>query len=232
MSFDYTKDTKHYYKSDEVAQSYHDKFANPKGLNGLRFRFIARREREAVRRLLTRVPHRNVLDVPTGTGKMAPVFADLGSLVTPCDVSENMLALAKRSYAEAGAPTDQFHVVDLEIATATLQSTFDVVVCVRLMHRVPDKVKLRMLSEISKLAPYAVVSFGIESGYDKIRRDVRRFLIGGTDAGVETRGTLKESSAVAEVGFEIVEVMPIARMMSSEWMFLLKSKNYTPQTIN
>lgn len=228
MSFDYTKDTKQHYKSDEVAQSYHDEFANPKGLNGLRFRFIAWRERDAVRKLLALVPHGRVLDVPTGTGKMAPVFAGLGSRVTPCDVSENMLALARRSYAESGTLTDQFHVVDLEVATTILQSTFDAVVCVRLMHRVPDAVKLRMLSEISKLAPYAVVSFGVENGYAKFRRGVRRFLMGGIDAGVETRGSFKKNTALAEIDFDIVKAQPIASVLSSEWMFLLKSKNYAP----
>lgn len=230
MSFDYTKDTKQHYKSDEIAKAYHDEYANPKGLNGLRFRFIAWREREAVRKLLLSVPHGNVVDVPAGTGKMAPVFAALGSTVTPCDVSENMLALAKLSYAEAGTRTDEFRLVDLEAATSVLHKTFDAVVCVRLMHRVPDAVKARMLTEISHLAPYAVVSFGVENGYAVVRRGIRRTLLGGADAGVETRGSLDRIRILAEADFDVVKALPIASVLSSEWMFLLKSKNFQQTT--
>ncbi len=39
-----------------------------------------------------------MLDLPAGTGKLATVFADLGSQVTACDISEKMLEFAAKEY--------------------------------------------------------------------------------------------------------------------------------------
>ena len=82
MNFDYERDTKDHYKRAEVATEYHAAFTSDRGWKAWRHRVVADGERDAVRRMLARVPHARVLDLPCGTGKLAPVFAGLGSSVT------------------------------------------------------------------------------------------------------------------------------------------------------
>src|SRR3972149_1188855 len=164
----YDKETRSFYQSDRKAREYHEWYTRVGGVNGMRFRYIARKEREAVRGLLASVPHGRVIDVPTGTGKMASVFKQLSSIVLACDVSPNMLKIAEEEYNRIGVDA-KFKVVALESATETISGQFDIVVCVRLMHRVPDDVKTVMLAQISKLAPRAIVSFAIDSPYEQVR---------------------------------------------------------------
>src|SRR5205809_516651 len=58
---------------------------------------VARAERRAVRRLLATVRSDlvRVADVPCGTGKLLPVFRDLGVAVVGGDVSAEMMQIAR-----------------------------------------------------------------------------------------------------------------------------------------
>jgi SAM-dependent methyltransferase len=219
--FNYEEGTRGHYQNDAVARDYHAEFTQLKGLNGARFRFIAARERRAVRTLLSQIPAKRVVDVPAGTGKMASVFREFGCDVMACDVSENMLAIARETYQAEGPDNVTFQVVDLESATQTLEGPFDAVVCVRLMHRVPDDVKDRMLAQIAALAPYAVVSFGVDSAYQRLRQSLRASAFRSRDAGAETRPTSQGIRQIIEPHFENIRDIPVAAGISAERMYLL-----------
>jgi 2-polyprenyl-3-methyl-5-hydroxy-6-metoxy-1,4-benzoquinol methylase len=228
----YEDDTRGYYKSDRKAKEYHAWFTNAKGINGWRFRYIADKERSAVARLMVSVPHMRVIDVPTGTGKMAPVFKRFGSKVLACDVSENMLSIARQTYRDDGVPAE-FQVVDLENATETIDRSFDLTVCVRLMHRVPDEIKFRMLAQIAMLSPFAIVSFAKDSAYERLRGRARRATMRkGSDskemhANVRTTWpTMAELDRIVCGQFEVVERVDVSPLLSAEVMYLLKSKSF------
>jgi len=224
MPFDYEKQTKIHYKSQNVAQEYHRSFAESGGLNGLRFRFIADRERAITKDLLDRIPHSKVVDLPAGTGKMAPVYNELGSAVHACDISEEMLEIAKTTYGKAGCQNVTFQCVDLEHACEVIREHSDALVCIRLMHRVPADVKQRMLEQIATLYAFAIVSFGVESRYQRIRRGARRALLGGEDVGTETRQSRHAIEGLLTELFQIRHARPVSRLFSAEWIYLLESK--------
>lgn len=223
--FDYERETRRFYEDAAVARAYHESFTRPEGWRGLRFAFIARRERRAVAALLRRVPARRVIDIPTGTGKMAPLFADSAHHVLACDVSEQMLTIARGTYLESGVEDVAFQVVDLACASSAITEPYDLTICVRLMHRVPEHVRRRMLREVAMLTPHAIVSFAIESPYQRLRRGLRRLVFGGEDVGVETRPGRTELDSMLRESFEVVAKTPIARGLSSEWMYLLRSRS-------
>lgn len=226
MSFRYEEQTKKHYQSDIVAESYNDEYTNPKGLNGLRFKFIANRERETLRRMLYRFSGSTIIDIPTGTGKMASVFRDLDCKVMACDISPNMLSIARSVFEKEKTNVIDFRILDLEVASSKIDDRFDVVVCIRLMHRVPNEIKIRMLNQISEIAPHAVVSFGIDSAYHRMRSGLRRIILGGVDAGRETRKSIQETKKLLAKDFDILERRYVASVISSEVFFLLKSKVY------
>src|SRR2546426_5061251 len=76
----YEKDTREHYQDQNVARAYHEQFAAGFSLRRLSHVLVARAEQRAVRRLLASVRSElvTVADVPCGTGKLLPVFRDLG----------------------------------------------------------------------------------------------------------------------------------------------------------
>ena len=223
MNFDYERDTREFYKDDATAQRYHDMFVSSAGWRNLPSRVVARRERRKVQALLARVPHRSAIDIPAGTGKLAGVFASLGTRVVACDISSSMLRHAEVEFAKAGHEQVSFRVADAANLGEFGNDAFDVVVCLRLMHRVPAALRRSMLQEFARVAPYAVVSFGIENGFHKLRRRARAAIFGGLKDTL-CFCSIAEARAELEPRFDIVAKAWVAPALSQEMIFLLKSK--------
>ncbi len=221
--FDYERETRRHYQDDAVAADYHGAFAEARGWRGLRFRAVAARERAAVGELLERVPHATVLDLPAGSGKLAPLMRDLGARVTACDLSPNMLALARREYAAAGLAETTFAECDAERVTETLGGRFEAAVCLRLMHRVPPEARRRILAGLAGAADHAVVSYGGETGVHALRRRLRGGLLGG---GTDRLCYAPLAEILAEVGerFEVLGRAWVMPWLSQEIVLLLRPK--------
>lgn len=218
-SFDYISDMKEYYRSDDAAKKYQADFSDR---GSWRHRIIANRERSVVRTLLRRVPHGEVLDIPTGTGKLAPVFAESGSDVVACDISESMLQTAKSEYHHLGPSNVQFQICDAEKISETLERGFDIAVCLRLLHRVPSDIKRKILRELGAVAGHVIVSTAVKSQYHKVRRWIRRRLLSG-----DPRGNCYETPAVTKSiftdGFDVITWKRVLPLFSQERVYLLRS---------
>lgn len=223
MGFDYEKRTRDNYKSDELAESYHGAFSEARGWRALRFRLVARWERATVDRFLSRVPAQSVLDIPAGTGKLAPVFQARGLDVTACDVSENMLRVAQREYESRGYERVGFQVCDAAKIRETLDRDFDVAVCLRLLHRVPADVIAAILAELAASSVHTIASFGVESAYQRARLWLRRGAFGGDVEELCFR-TIPEIHTLLAPHFEVLDSTWIFPLLSRERVFLLKSK--------
>ncbi|WHZ20051.1 MAG: hypothetical protein OJF55_002200 [Rhodanobacteraceae bacterium] len=223
MNFDYERDTRKFYQDDATAQRYHALFVSPNGWRNLPSRVVARRERRAIEGLLAQVPHRTALDMPAGTGKLAGVFAGLGTRVVASDISASMLKLAEAEYARIGYDRVAFRVEDAMDLGDFRNEEFDVVVCLRLMHRVPPSLRKTMLGELARVASHAIVSFGIENGFHAMRRRVRASVFGGSKNSL-CFCSMAQAQAELEPMFEIVRHVWIAPALSQEVVFLLKPK--------
>jgi 2-polyprenyl-3-methyl-5-hydroxy-6-metoxy-1,4-benzoquinol methylase len=221
MSFDYQRDTRDHYKTPEVAAAYHTAFAGNGGWRTLHVRAVAARERAVIARLLQQVPHGRILDLPAGTGKLAPVFANLGSSVVACDIAPAMLDMARREYAASGCVDAIFRICDAEQITMTLGEHFDVAVCLRLLHRVPPTQRRSILAELAACADHAIISIGIENRYHRARRHVRRWLVGGRTDALCYEG-LDAVRSQLTVDFDILATQRILPGMSQEMIFLLR----------
>lgn len=227
MNFDYERDTRAFYQDDATAQRYQEMFMAAGGWRNLPSRFVARRERRAIAAALTRVPHDTALDIPAGTGKLAGVFAAAGTRVVAADISASMLARARAQYAAAGGADVGFQVADASDLSTFAANAFDVVVCLRLLHRVPADLRARMLDEFARVAPWAVVSLGIESRFHATRRALRAATFGGRRAAL-CFCSLGEAQAELARAFEIVSAGWIAPALSQEMVFVLRAKRNPP----
>lgn len=235
MDFDYSTITRNHYKNSNVAETYHDAYASRLTWGTLRFHVVARREQRCVARLLDVVSASRILDMPCGTGKLARVFSKRQQDVIAADISPEMLEIARRTYGVERGLRVQFAIVDAEEVSSRFEGAgIDVVVCLRLMHRVPTSVRARILREISKTSRYAIVSYGVESAYHRLRRRVRRAVFGGGGgaAGQTDRLCQQTMSAIdAEVreSFRVVRTTSIAPLLSEEVIFLLESTTIGPR---
>ncbi|HVU83160.1 MAG TPA: class I SAM-dependent methyltransferase [Rhodanobacteraceae bacterium] len=223
MDFDYERDTRKFYQDEATAQRYHAMFMSPSGWRNLPSRVVAQRERRVMRDLLARVPHRSALDIPAGTGKLAGVFASLGTRVVASDISSSMLRQAEAEFARAGHSQVDFRVADAADLGEFANGAFDVVACLRLMHRVPSSLRARMLQEFARVAPWAIVSFGIENGFHALRRRTRAAIFGG-QRDTLCFCSLAEARAELVPHFDIMAKTWIAPALSQEMIFLLRSK--------
>ena len=224
MNFDYERNTRTHYQDDEKARRYHEMFMSSKGWRNLTSRVVARRERRAVNALLNQVPHRTALDLPVGTGKLAGIFAALGTRVVASDISSSMLKLAESEYSRAGCKGASFQVEDAADLGHFRDGSFDVVVCLRLMHRVPAELRRLMLSEFARVAPCAIVSFGIENRFHRTRRGVRAAVLGGSRDAL-CFCSVEQACAELSPCFDILRRVWIAPVLSQEMIFLLRSRH-------
>lgn len=221
--FDYESTTKNAYKDDAVAQQYHDSYEQAAGFRGLRFRIIASRERSVIHSFLSRIDFRRLLDIPCGTGKLAEVLKTRRCEATAADISPQMLKLAEAAYGRHGVAQAVFSVCDAErIHTEFGDKRFDVIVCLRLMHRVPGAVRARMLDSIARASDHAIVSFGVDSTYQRMRRRVRNMVFGG---GNDPLCTAPENEIRAEIEarFTILGRSPVIPLLSEQVIYLLKA---------
>ena len=217
-SFNYESEMKEYYKSDEIAEEYDLAFSDD---GSWRHWVIANRERTTVRLLLRRVPHDTVLDIPAGTGKLAPVFAELGASVLACDISEYMLRIARTEYDQAGIGDVHFRICDAERVSKVIDRTFDVAVCLRFLHRVPQGQKRRILHELGNVADYVIASTAVESQFHKARRWIRKKILGGDNRG-HCYEALADTEEILSDGFDIMASKHVLPLISQERIYLLR----------
>jgi len=112
-----------------------------------------RLEHEAVRDWLP-AGNATVLDVPCGTGRFFGLYAERGLRVTALDISDEMLALAKRALprnARERVRLGQGDVFKLPL------ERYDTVICVRLLHLVSAVEMHEVLREICRAAQRQII---------------------------------------------------------------------------
>lgn len=177
-------------------------------------RLIAEEQEAVVARFLAPVAGRSILDVGTGTGRAAIALALGGASVTGVDASAEMLAVAERRAAAAGAAVT-FTKGDAH-GLAFRDRSFDAVVCLRvLMHAPGWKASLAELCRVARTRvvfdyPALMSAAAMQAAF---RRATYAF-----GARVEAYRVFSDRavrSALATNGFRIVDshrqfVLPIA----------------------
>lgn len=215
------------YQDPEVARMYRDLAFEPgHGLKGFLSRTIRRAEQKAVRRALDRSirgrPADSLLDVPCGTGKLASVVAGRAKRIVAADVSEAMMELARPVYATV-AGFEGFRVADAEELPFG-DGEFEVVVCLRLLHRVPQSLRRKMVRELARVSSNLVIlSLGIVDPAQQLRSGLRQQLVPGTPIRVPC--SPKEARELfEEARLKPFRARPILPMLSAEWVYAARKK--------
>lgn len=90
-----------------------------------------------------------VLDLPCGTGRLSRLLMDAGYEYTGCDVSQQMIDVAIEKVGEA--EKDRFVQANAEQLPFE-DNSFDCVVCVRFLGRIPPGPRLTILKELHRVS--------------------------------------------------------------------------------
>jgi ubiquinone/menaquinone biosynthesis C-methylase UbiE len=141
-----TYEAKRHYQREEIASTY-----DAVRFRGLRGALVDWLERRLMMHTLAGLQKgARVLDLPTGTGRMARRLADAGYRVTGADISSPMLREAHRL---AATPLLRADAESLPL----LNKSIDAVVCFRLMSHLPPEVRATVLREMARVARARVV---------------------------------------------------------------------------
>lgn len=97
-------------------------------------------------------PGTTVLDVPVGTGRMLKFFEKCKFEVTGVDTSDDMLALAGKIKVK-NVVLKKGDATKLEFKDAS----FDAVLCLRLLHLVPEKTMQKIVKELTRVASHMMI---------------------------------------------------------------------------
>ena len=160
-----------------------------------------------------------ILDLPCGTGRFSWHLAGAGFQTVACDISRDMLAVARQAGAPGGrAP--EFIEGDL-FKLPFKDREFDAVVCIRFMNLVDRPVRIEAIRTFSRLAPLLVVGYYHPYTLKYAGRWLRQKI--GLRKTLSPRLTRREFRAeIAETGCRLKEVISVAPLLSEEWLAVLE----------
>jgi ubiquinone/menaquinone biosynthesis C-methylase UbiE len=159
------------WQSSEVASDYDaSRFTNRVG------RFFHSRQAKALAKCLDRIaPLNRVVDLPTGTGRMLPVIAECADAIIACDVSDAMMAEARKRVG----PQEKVEFLHCDARSIPLPvGSVDCVVSVRFFMHLAGEQQLEILKEFARITRrWVIVEFGCDSAWHRFRRSIRSIVL-------------------------------------------------------
>jgi ubiquinone/menaquinone biosynthesis C-methylase UbiE len=166
------------YQDPETAEQY-----DRQRFHGLAGRLLQWSERRALRRILRAVPPGSwVLDAPCGTGRFLPLYLRAGCRILGVDISEEMIAVARRRLARRQG-TICF--VRMDLAQIPLRDgCVGTVFSIRFLPHFPSWERIELLRELRRVSQgRVVISLAVSSPWMRCRRKLKGWLHLGTPGG-------------------------------------------------
>jgi SAM-dependent methyltransferase len=161
-----------------------------------------------------------ILDIPCGTGILGKLFYSFPFQIVASDISLEMMELAREEY-----PADRLiDCVQSDITrTGFPPNSFDCVVVLGFLHRVPRDIKRAALREVSALTKRVVIiTCSVDSSLQRLKR---KFLaiVKGSNLPAPCPAPLREIIVVCEAaGLKVVRSSMVVPFLSAEAMLVLE----------
>lgn len=219
MRFDYEKDTKLKYQSLEYARNY-DKRLRTITISNTRSRLVAWHEKKIIRRAISNFPRLplKLADIPCGTGKLIDILPARNARIVAGDISVEMMALA-RDYSRLPG---FLGLVRMDIVSCPFKdASFDCVITLRLMDRVPEEIRKTMLNELSRISKdYVIISHSLTSFFQHFRSKLRRIFLPDPPYRNLAVPKIKLKEEIGGAGLHIIKISRVLCGLSSEVVLL------------
>jgi len=195
-------EAKTFYRDGAIAQGYDSQYRSFH-LSGLRARIVGWWEVRAFLRLIRHAPlGGDVLDLACGTGRYTELLLGHGYRVCGLDIAVEMMALAKRRLTPS--PDLSFWINGDGERLPFADGRFAGATCMRLFHRTPPAVRLRMLGEIKRVCrDWAIMFFGMTTPWLRLRHALRSGLIPGRVSNPYPISPIELRRELESLGFTI-----------------------------
>jgi SAM-dependent methyltransferase len=197
------------YGDPEEAASY-----DARRFRSRRGRMVDQREQALIRRALAEAgrPLDRLLDVPAGTGRLAPLLNAHAQSVLGADRSREML----RQGAKYDGKVVQADATRLPFG----DHTFDAVISLRLMGHLPPNERREVLAEMRRVSRrFLIVAFYDSTAWTRLRRRLGSRARRGTWYAEPIARTRRELDGL---GLRVRRALPLARFWSETWVLLLE----------
>jgi SAM-dependent methyltransferase len=207
------------YQDMGIAEYYDaERFSSPLG------KWVDYLEKKALLKCLRDLtPADFILDIPLGTGRIAGFLISRGFQVAGADISEEMMAVAKRRLEVFPNFRGGFR-QDAEQMTFP-DGFFDAIVSVRFMGHLPPPVRVRILKEMKRVTRKQVIIAYYISGFVT---GISKYLQGiGRKTGHELYPVKIEEAKkeIHEAGLEVISDLPMLRFVSECHFLILKPRS-------
>lgn len=170
---DYEKDTLNAYRTETRAIEY----KRYQTTEWTWARFVTWFEQKAINRELRRYDWSTsdrLLDIPCGTGILGKILHNFPFEIIASDISAEMLALAREEYPQGNL----VDCIEADITkTSFTRESFDCIITLGFMHRVPSEVKQAALKELYELSNgIVVVSSSVDTPIQRIKHSLLSLL--------------------------------------------------------
>ena len=156
-----------------------------------------------------------ILDLPSGTGRLAEALLDKGFRVMGVDVSPAMLEVAKRKLSAHGE-NYKTQVLDIFNLPDNVMPQYDVALCARVLMHFDLKDQIRFLRNVARMTRKEVVfTQSLSTPYHRARRGFKR-LIGNQASAASPITSAELSELLAGSGLKEVRRLRPSRLLTEE----------------
>lgn len=218
----YDSDTRNAYRNPAKARDYQEQYTK-----GTRWaRFTMWRQRRLIERLLAKCALDDtsaILDIPCGTGFIGDILCRTPATVVASDISREMMDRAAGEYG--GDKFSGFVQCDITM-TPFRGRTFDCILLLAFMHRLPEEIRHRTWKSAIELSRgFIIVNYSIDSRAQRLKQWLLRAV---NPKYIPAPSPLSMREIVREIesfGLRVRQTHHIALFLSGKVMFLLEPRN-------
>jgi 2-polyprenyl-3-methyl-5-hydroxy-6-metoxy-1,4-benzoquinol methylase len=184
------------------------------------------REQKLLERELSRYNWKStdrLLDIPCGTGILGKLLHKFPFKIVASDISPEMMALAKEEY-----PAGQLEeCVQADITkTGFARASFDCIIVLGFLHRVPEEIKKATLKELAELSKgVVIVNCSTDSPMQRFKMKMLS-IFWPNHIPAPCPNILPEMIAECEeAGFKVVRAFSVVPFLSAKSMLVLEKNN-------
>jgi len=218
----YEKITKLKYQNKQIAYEYVQEYEGRVTFNNLHQKVITYREIKIIEKFIEKIEKKLnlIMDIPCGSAKLKNLLSNKSFKFIGGDISKEMLDLAQTRYKNSKNLINLLRLDGMKIPL--LDNSVDLIISLRLLHRVPDIIKVKLLQEYIRVSrKYVIISFGQTSRWQKLRLKMRNQLSNRESVPYPIL-ELEMLNIIKSLNSKIISIKSVLPLLSAEKIILIK----------